>query len=343
MIDAKSRGEHGESGRRIAIVGARSFLGRNLIALLEDDDKVECLLAIDDEPTAPSARGGSRVKSVVADLTAPGAEAKLAAVLGDENIDTVVHLAFLDAPSHASAFAHELESVGTMRLVRALRRTQVTKVVLWSQTWLYGANPQNPNFLREEAELAAPRSEPWFADKIEAERELARFRDDHPEVTVTVLRTAPILGPTVDNLLSRYLGRRLVPTLLGFDPVIQLLHEVDAIGALKWAVFRNVPGVFNIVGDGVLPLSVGIRLAGRRPIPLPRSLVAKVGSALWLAQLGDAPESFLGYLRYVCVADGQKARKAGHRPTFSTREAILDFVGAQRLRDVHLLQNLQNP
>lgn len=338
MTDATSRGGHGEAGRRIAIVGARSFLGRNLLALLEDDEKVERLLAIDDEPTVPSARSGARVQSVVADLTAPGAEAKLVAVLGEERIDTVVHVAFLDAPSHASAFAHELESVGTMRLVRALRRTQVTKLVLWSQTWLYGANPGNPNFLSEEHELAAPRSEPWFADKIEAEKEVARFRSDHPEVTVTVLRTAPILGPTIDNLLSRYLGRRLVPTLLGFDPVIQLLHEVDAIGALKWAVFRNVPGVFNIVGDGVLPLSVGIRLAGRRPLPLPHAVVSRVGTAMWMAQLGDAPAGFLRYLRYVCVADGQKARSAGHRPTFSTREAILDFVGAQRLRDVHLLQ-----
>lgn len=330
MIDVESRGE---GGRRIAVVGARSFLGRNLIALLEDDDKVERLLAIDDEPT----QAGPRVHSMVADLTAPGAEAKLAAGLDEERIDTVVHVAFLDAPSHASAFAHELESVGTMRLVRALRRSQVTKLVLWSQTWLYGANPENPNFLREDFELSAPRGESWFADKIEAEKEVARFSADHPEVTVTVLRTAPILGPTVDNLLTRYLGRKLVPTLLGFDPVVQLLHEVDAIGALKWAVFRNVPGIFNIVGDGVLPLSVAIRLAGRRPLPLPRSLASRVGSAMWLAQLGDAPASFQRYLRYLCVADGQKARLAGHAPTFSTREAILDFVSAQRLRDVNLL------
>lgn len=319
-----------EGGRRIAVVGARSFLGRNLLALLEDDAKVDCLLAIDDEVTGggesgerPRA-GAARSGSDDIDLTAPGAETKLAKVLADQRIDTVVHVAFLDVPSRTAAFAHELESVGTMRLLRALRRSHVKKLIVGSHTWLYGANPDNPNFLREDATLAASRSEPWFADKIEAEKEVARFSADHPEVTVTVLRTAPILGPTVDNLLTRYLGRRLVPTLLGFDPVIQLLHEVDAIGALKWAMFRNVPGVFNIVADGVLPLSVAIRLAGRRPLPMPRSLASRVGSALWLAQLGDAPASFQRYLRYVCVADGQKARNAGHRPTFSTREAILD-------------------
>jgi UDP-glucose 4-epimerase len=50
---------------------------------------------------------------------------------------------------------------------------------------------------------------------------------------VTVLRLAPILGPTVNNYLTRYLGRRVVPTLMGFDPLMQFLHEVDALAAFK--------------------------------------------------------------------------------------------------------------
>lgn len=326
--------ESAEEGRRIAVIGARSFLGRNLLALLSGDAKIDALLAIDDEP---GAAGEAGVRSIELDLTTPGAEVKLAQVLADERVDTVVHVAFLDVPSHTAAFAHELESVGTMRLVRALRRSHVKKLILGSHTWLYGANSENPNFLREDAPLGASRSEPWFADKIEAESEVQRFAEAQPEVTVTVLRNAPILGPTIDNLVARYLGRALVPSLLGYDPLIQLVHEVDAVGALKWAVFRNVPGAYNIVGDGVLPLSTVIKLAGRTRAPLPGPFARRASAALWLAQLGDAPAGFLRYLRYLCVADGHKARGAGHRPTFSTREAILDFVGAQRLRDVNLL------
>ena len=90
------------------------------------------------------------------------------------------------------------------------------------------------------------------SDKIEAEHEVARFAEKSPQAVVTVLRTAPILGPTVHNFLTRYLARRLVPTAMGFDPLLQFLHEVDAIAAFKLAIDRDHPGIYNVVGDGVL-------------------------------------------------------------------------------------------
>ncbi|MGO8995779.1 MAG: hypothetical protein ACLQVI_20910, partial [Polyangiaceae bacterium] len=153
-----------------------------------------------------------------------------------------------------------------------------------------------------------------------------------------VLRTAPILGPTVQNYLTRYLARRLVPTMMGFDPLWQFVHEIDAIAAFKLAIDRDVPGAFNIVADGVLPLSTVIKLAGRIAVPIPHPLAETATAALWMAQLADAPASFLKYLRFLCVADGKKAWDTmGFRPAYTTREALLDFTSAQRLRDVHLL------
>ena len=152
---------------------------------------------------------------------------------------------------------------------------------------------------------------------------------------MTILRTAPLLGPTVENYLTRYLSRRLVPTMMGFDPLLQFVHEVDALAAFKLAIDRDVPGVFNIVADGVLPLSTVIKLAGRIAVPIPHPL-AETGTAIaWMAQLADAPPSFLKYLRFLCVADGKKAWDVmGFRPAYATREALLDFTSAQRLRDV---------
>src|SRR5262249_40639615 len=151
------------------------------------------------------------------------------------------------SPSHAHAFAHELESVGTRHALVAARHAHVQKVVMWSQTCLYGAHPTNPNFLTERHPLRAPTSEPYFADKLEAEAEVARFANRSPGTVVTVLRTATILGPTVHNYVTRYLARRVVPTMMGFDPLVQFIHEVDAIAAFKLAIDRDHPGIFNIV------------------------------------------------------------------------------------------------
>jgi UDP-glucose 4-epimerase len=322
--------------RTIALTGADGFLGRNLIGLLEDDERVGKILAIDikNPPT-----GGRKTRFYKVDLTQPTVDARLAEILAAESVDTFLHMAFLASPTNASAWAHELESVGTMHVLVAARHAQVRKVVMWSQTLLYGAYPSNPNFLAERHPLRASRTEPFFADKVEAEAEAARFAERVRGSIVTILRTAPILGPTVHNYVTRYLARRLVPTMMGFDPLLQFLHEVDAIAAFKLALDRDVPGTFNIVGEGVLPLSTVIKLAGRINLPIPHPLAQSIAALAWVAQLGDAPPSFLKYLRFLCVADGAKAwEQMGFRPAYTTREALVDFTSAQRLRDVKLLQ-----
>jgi UDP-glucose 4-epimerase len=321
--------------RVVAVTGAAGFLGSNLIGSLEEDERVGRIVAIDiaKVPTA-----GRKTRSYDVDLTQPTAEARVAEIFAAERVETVAHLAFLASPTHATAWAHELESVGTMHVTVAARQAQVRKLVLWSLTWLYGAHPSNPNFLTEKHLLRAPRGEPFFADKIEAEEQARKLAQRSPGTVVTILRTAPILGPTVHNTLTRYLARKLVPTMMGFDPLVQFLHEVDAIAALHLAVLRDAPGTFNIVGEGVLPLSTAIKLAGRVAVPVPHPLANTLAAAGWVAQLVEAPPSFLKYLRFLCVADAQKARHAmGFTPAYTSREALLDFVSAQRLRDVKLL------
>lgn len=326
--------------RTVALTGADAFLGRNLIGLLEDDERVGRIVALDvkNPPTA-----GRKTRFYKIDLTQPSVDARLAEILAAEEVDTFLHMAFLASPTHAGAWAHELESVGTMHVLNACRERPVRKFVMWSQTLLYGASPSNPNFLTESHPLRGNPASRFLRDKIEAEEVVARFAQQMPGTLVTVLRLAPILGPTVHNYLTRYLGRRVVPTLMGFDPLMQFLHEVDALSAFVHAIHRDVPGVFNIVGEGVLPLSTVIRLAGRASLPIPHTLAEPLARALWAAQLSEAPPTILDFLRWICVADGDKAQRVLHfQPSFTTREAVVDFAGAQSLRDARLLRPAAN-
>ncbi|MFO0571040.1 MAG: NAD-dependent epimerase/dehydratase family protein [Polyangiaceae bacterium] len=323
----------------VAVTGACSFLGKNLIGLLEEDERVGRIVTLDVERPSTAGRK-TRVYDV--DLTQPSAEERASEIFEAERVSTLVHLAFLASPTHATAWAHEFESVGTMHVLNACRRAHVDKLVLWSQTLLYGAHPTNPNFLSERHPLRARREDPFFADKIEAENEALRFGRPGKGRTVTVLRTAPILGPTVSNYVTQYLSRRVVTTILGFDPLMQFVHEADAVAAFKLAVVHDVPGVFNIVADGVLPLSTVVKLAGRIAVPLPRPLANPLVSALWMAHLSEAPPALLDYLQYLCVADGRLAGDVlGFSPVYTTREAVIDYASAQHLRDVKLLA--ENP
>jgi UDP-glucose 4-epimerase len=320
----------------VALTGANSFLGKNLIGLLEEDPRVARIVALDIR--APST-AGAKTHYYDVDFSQPASEERMAEIFSAEQVQVLAHVAFLANPTHATAWAHEFESVGTMHVLNAARQAKVRKLVHWSQTVLYGARRANPNFLEEDRPLRGPRDAAFFQDKIDAEAEAARYADGGDAI-VTILRTAPILGPTVRNYVSRFLSQRLVPTLMGYDPLWQFVHEVDAVTAFKVAIDSDVPGTFNIVSEGVLPLSTAIRLAGRLAVPIPHPLAYPMAGALWVAQLTETPPGFLDYLRYLCIADGARAaEEMGFRPTYSAREAVLDFATAQHLRDVKLLND----
>jgi UDP-glucose 4-epimerase len=326
-----------ERGRVVAVSGAASFLGTSLVGLLEEDRTVSRVVAVD--VTRPS-RAGLKTRFYEVDLTEPAADSRLSEILGAERVDTFVHLAFLSSPTHATAWAHELESVGTMHVLGACRAHPVRKLVVRSWTLLYGPHPQNPNFLTEGHALRGLRGSPWVSDKLEVEREVVRFADRHPECVVTVLRLAPLMGPNVKSFVTRWLGRRLVPTVMGYDPLLQFLHELDAIAALKLVVDHEAAGVWNIVGAGVLPVSTVVKLAGRTAVPVPRFLARQSSAFLWAAHLNEAPPELLDYLQFLCVADGSRARdELGYRPAFTSREAVLDFEGTVRLREARLLRD----
>jgi UDP-glucose 4-epimerase len=313
------------SGKVVAVTGACGFIGGELIRRLERDPTVAKILAIDlRQPQQPL----GKTRFCKTDLTAPAADADLAALARAERVDTLVHAAFLSSPTHASSWAHELESIGTMHVLSAAAACQLRKLVVWSQTLVYGAHPANPNFLSEEHELRGhPRSR-YVRDKVEVERQVRRFRAEHPDAIVTVLRTAATIGPTVLNFATRFFRRPVAPRLMGFDPLVQVVHEADVIDAFALAVDGDHPGEFNIVAPGVLPYSTVLARMGKIPLPMPHFIAYPASKALWMTQVFDSPPNFLDYLRYLCVADGAKATaELGFAPRYDIRAAIDDFLG----------------
>lgn len=323
------------SQRVVAVTGANTFLGRNLVALLEEDPDVARIVVLD--LRHPSACG-RKTSFYEVDLTQSGVDSRMAEILHAEAVTQVAHLAFRDSPTQAVAWAHELESVGTMHVLSACHQRRPRQLLMTGSTLVYGPHPDNPNYLSEAQAPRGLHGAHFVDDKLDAEQQLKGFARKVPECVVTLLRMAPMLGPTVDNYVSRTLTRRMVPTVLGYDPLVQLIHEVDACAALKLALDLGRPGTFNIVGEGVLPVSTVVHLAGRVALPLPYRIFRQLTSMLWTAQLSDAPPAFVAMLRHLCVADGQRAaRELGFMPAYSTRDAVLDFEGALRLREAHLL------
>ncbi|MFO0751020.1 MAG: NAD-dependent epimerase/dehydratase family protein [Myxococcota bacterium] len=317
----------GDTRLRVALTGGRTFFGDRLIAALEDDPRVEHIVVLDIKPPLS---GGPKTRFVRVDLTDPAADERMGEVLVADGVDVLVHTALLAYPSHSRSWAHELEAIGSLYVMNAaadaLGRGRMKKLVLTSTTAVYGAHASNPAFLTEDMPLNGIKASRWVMDKVAVEKELLRLKKDCPKLITTSLRFCMTVGPTIRNFYTKLLARNVVPTVMGYDPLEQFVHEDDAVAALLKAVLEDHPGVFNIVGEGTLYHSDVLRLGGKVPVPVPHILGYPVANALFDVQLSVVPGTFLNFFRYTWVADDKRMRQQmGFSPRYTSREAVLSF------------------
>jgi UDP-glucose 4-epimerase len=314
-------------GKRILITGVARYLGLRLAMRLAGDDGVAQLIGVDlDEP--PVAIDG--LEFVRADIRKP----LIARVVEATKTDTVVHTNITSTPGRAGGRLQLRENnvIGTMQLLAASQRSgRVKHVVMRSSTAVYGSGPGEPSILPEgygarEADLAG-----YARDCAEAETYMRDFARRRQDVTTTILRTQGVIGPTVTTGMTQYLSMPVIPTALGYDPRLQLLHEVDAVEALRIATLKDVPGIFNIAGNGVVFLSQAIRLLGRVELPLALPVAQTMATVLRGLRTVDFPTDQLNLLLFGRVVDIKRAREMlGFEPVYSTRSAIEDLRDRRR-------------
>jgi UDP-glucose 4-epimerase len=308
---------------RLALTGAGSFLGSRLLPRLAQARGADGVVAIDVGP--PPAAAPVRFRRV--DLTEPASDQRLLDAFRDEEVDTVVHLAFFTSPRKDAAYAHELESIGSLNVFAAAAAAGVRHVLLRSWTAVYGARGENPNYLTEDMPLRPAAGLAWMREKLEAEQHAAAFARRYPDMAVTVLRMAALFGPGVRTFYTRIFDRRVLPVVMGYDPLVQLLHPEDALGALEAALARPVAGAFNVVPRWPIPLLSALHLAEKVPLPVAHPVAYAGADLLWAAGVGQAPGGFVDYVRFPFVADGAKARRAlGFTARHSSRDALRAYL-----------------
>jgi UDP-glucose 4-epimerase len=175
----------------------------------------------------------------------------------------------------------------------------------------------------------------YAKDVSEIEGYVRGFARRRPDVTVTTLRLANVLGPHVTSPITSYFRLPVIPTVLGFDPRLQFVHEHDLMRALDHAVSREVPGVFNIAGDGILMLSQAVRRLGRASAPMPAFAVGTFGAALRSARLSDFSPEQIGLLTFGRGLDTTAMRRElGFEPSFTSAGAFADFATSIHGTDV---------
>jgi len=266
------------------------------------------------------------------DLSGPAAGDQVAEVLRRERVDALVHCAFRREPTPDLEMDHEVESIGSLHVLNACAAEKVKRLVVASTTMVYGPHPDNPNFLTESHPLRGHPEAHCVMNRVEMEGMLGEWAEKHPDTCVTVLRSCWPFGPTHFDHIVRYFSLPVVPMVMGYDPLLQLVHEEDLVDAYERAVLVPHPGVYNVVGTGVLPLSTLLHLGGKRTLPLPSPLLYRMANFPTQQQIGDPPAAFYDFLRYLWVADGRRAWDAFGEPIYSTKEAWISFVSSRRMR-----------
>ncbi|MFK4067702.1 NAD-dependent epimerase/dehydratase family protein [Streptomyces sp. NPDC029674] len=319
-------------GKVVLVTGVARQLGGRFVRRVQRDPEVDRVIAVDAVPPEHHLGGADFIR---ADIRQP----TIARVLAEHAVDTVVHM---DVTATAlggrggrggRGSVKETNVIGTMQLLGACQKSPTVKrLVVKSSTSVYGSAPKDPAVFTETTPPKSLPSGGFAKDTVEVEGYVRGFARRRPDVAVCVLRFANILGPAADSPLAEYFSLPVLPTVFGYDPRLQFVHEDDAVEVLRLASHEPQrgtlnSGTFNIAGDGQLLLSQCSRRLGRPTVPVFLPAVTWVGSALRTVGMTDfSPEQIRLLTHGRVVATRQMRETLGFRPKYTTAEAFADFV-----------------
>ena len=315
-------------GRRVLITGLDTFWGGRMAQVLESDPEVEMILGMGtDEPRVPL----ERTEYVRSDQ----AYTILHRIVQATQVDTVVHT-FLETNSIgiSGRSLHETNVIGTLNLLAAAGApgTPVRHVVVKSSTHVYGSSAKDPAWFREETPRQAPVRTRVERSLLEVEAMVRDFADDNPQLIVSVLRFANVLGTDIITPISTNLRKRMLPCILGFDPLVQFVEEDDVVRSLEHVTRNRISGVFNVAGAGKLPWSEVATIGGAHLLPLPPLNPHAFVAPLRRLGIVQFPTEMDAFVRYGRGVDTSRLVETGFRYRYTSAGAVESFARANNLR-----------
>jgi len=311
----------------VLVTGGSGYVGRQLIhALTQENNRIQTIVAADVRDT-PADEKLENVHYLATDIRSPD----LAALFEKFHVDTVVHLASIVTPGKKSnrEFEYSVDVLGTENVLKACLAAGVDKLILTSSGAAYGYYPDNPEWLTETDALRGNPEFSYSDHKRLVEEMLALYRENHPELRQLIFRPGTILGSAADNQITALFRKSYVLGLKGAATPFVFIWDQDVVNCLIRGIYKDLTGIFNLAGDGVLTMQEIAALLKKPYVPLPMWLVR---AALWtlkrlrLTQYG--PEQ-VNFLRYRPVLSNQQLKEGfGYTPQKTTRQVFEYYLKA---------------
>lgn len=282
--------------RAVLVTGASGLVGRQVVRrLATGSDDAPRVVALDLREVPEEARRPG-VTYETGDIRDPDLAKRFEA----HGIDTVVHLAAVvtAGPESSRDEEYAIDVLGTENVLAACLASGVRRLVYTSSGAAYGYHADNPRPLHESDPLRGNDEFAYACHKRLAEEALARARETHPELEQLVLRPGTILGDSVASPISALFERPLVVGVRGADAPFVLVWDEDVADCIVYGIRTGRAGVYNLCGDGALPLREIARRVGKPYLPLPSWLLAGVLRGLQALGLSARGPEQVDFLRY---------------------------------------------
>ena len=304
----------------VAITGAGGYIGQRLIAHLDAEDWCGRILGTDiSVPTVAS----EKLTFLEKDIRDHG----LIDFWKGQDVETLVHLAFVVDPIRDEKEMYDINVKGTLNVLKICEELNIGHVIVASSGTAYGAWPDNPEPLKEDDPIRLyPPTFNYAHHKGLNEQHFAAFMEKNPDVIFNIVRPSVVYGPNTRNYLSRYFERLpFVPLIDGKDPNLQAVHEDDVAHLFSLLIEKKVPGAFNVAGDGVVRSSEVGAMIGKRAVNVPRWLYYAITWTMWRLNLKtvEAPPGIVNYTMYPWVVDTTRAKELlGWKPKHTSKDTL---------------------
>lgn len=240
--------------------------------------------------------------------------------------EAVIHMATVTHLVAQTEERYRINLGGTRAVFDHCNEYGVEHAIFVGRHTYYGAAPDSPLYHTEDEPPMAITTFPELADLVAADLYAGTALWRFPKLCTTVLRMCYTLGPTGHGTLATFVKGPYVPTVLGFDPLFHFMHERDMVTAICLSLDARLRGVFNVAGPQPVPLSVIIREAGRRAVPIPEFLFVR---ALGRFNFPKLPPGAVSHIKYPVVIDSSAFKKVtGFQHEVDEVRAMHEYKGA---------------
>ncbi|MDH3306224.1 MAG: SDR family oxidoreductase [Acidimicrobiia bacterium] len=309
---------------RILVTGGAGFIGQQVVARLAAEPTVGLLVSAD--VRAHDAPGGA--EAIVLDVR----DHALADLLTSRSVNRVIHLASIvtPLPHHTREFLHSVDVEGTLNVIEASLAAGVEHITVTSSGAAYGYHADNPAWIDETDPL---RGNPEFAysdHKRIVEEILAGYRSSHPGLRQLVFRPGTILGASVDNQITAMFGWPVILGIAGSETPFVFIWDTDVVEIITTGCLSGREGIYNLAGDGAVPLRQIASELDKRFLPVPAAVVKAGLAVLGAMKVTPYGPEQVDFLRYRPVLSNRRLiDEFGYTPARTSLEAFRHWRDAR--------------